>query len=36
VSLTKILAEIPKLTFAERQQLIRRTIALEDGPIRGV
>jgi hypothetical protein len=30
VSLTEILAEIPKLSFAERQQLIRRTIELED------
>ena len=30
MSLTEILAEIPKLSFAERQQLIRRTIELED------
>jgi hypothetical protein len=30
VSLTEILAEIPKLSFAERQQLLRRTIELED------
>jgi len=30
VSLTEILAEIPKLSFAERQQLVRRTIELED------
>ena len=30
MSLTEILAEIPKLSFAERQQLLRRTIELED------
>jgi putative addiction module component (TIGR02574 family) len=30
VSLTEILAEIPKLSFSERQQLIRRTMELED------
>ena len=30
MSLTEILAEIPKLSFAERQQLIQRTIELED------
>jgi putative addiction module component (TIGR02574 family) len=30
MSLTEILAEIPKLSFAERQQLIRRTIEFED------
>lgn len=30
MSLTEILAAIPKLSFAERQQLIRRTIELED------
>ena len=29
MSLTEILAEIPKLSFAERQELIRRTIELE-------
>ena len=28
MSLTEILAEIPKLSFAERQQLIRRTLRL--------
>jgi hypothetical protein len=30
VSLTEILAEIPKLSFAERQQLMRRALELED------
>ena len=30
MSLTEILAEIPKLSFADRQRLIRRTIELED------
>ncbi len=30
MSLTEILAEIPKLSFAERQELVRHTIALED------
>jgi putative addiction module component (TIGR02574 family) len=30
MSLTEILAEIPKLSFAERQELVRRTIELED------
>jgi hypothetical protein len=30
MSLAEILAEIPKLSFMERQQLIRRTIELED------
>lgn len=30
MSLTEILAEIPKLSFSERQQLIQRTIELED------
>ena len=29
MSLTEILAEIPKLSFAERQELLRRTIELE-------
>lgn len=33
MSLTEILAEIPKLSFAERQQLIRRTIELEDSEL---
>jgi putative addiction module component (TIGR02574 family) len=28
--LTEILAEIPKLSFAERQELVRRAIAVED------
>ena len=30
MSLTEILAEIPKLSFAERQELVRRAIELED------
>jgi hypothetical protein len=30
MSLTEILAEIPKLSFAERQELIRRALAVED------
>jgi putative addiction module component (TIGR02574 family) len=30
VSLTEILAEIPKLSFAERQELVRRAIEVED------
>ena len=30
MSLTEILAEIPKLSFAERQELVRRAIAVED------
>ena len=30
MSLTEILAELPKLSFAERQELIRCTIELED------
>jgi putative addiction module component (TIGR02574 family) len=33
MSLTEILAEIPKLSFAERQELVRRTIELEDEEI---
>jgi putative addiction module component (TIGR02574 family) len=33
VSLTEILAEIPKLTFAERQELVRRAIEVEDGDL---
>ena len=33
MSLTEILAEIPKLSFAERQELVRRTIELEEGEI---
>jgi hypothetical protein len=33
MSLTEILAEIPKLSFAERQELVRRTIELEDQEI---
>jgi putative addiction module component (TIGR02574 family) len=30
MSLTEILAEIPKLSFAERQELIRRAIEIEE------
>ena len=30
MSLTEILAEIPKLSFAERQELARRAIEVED------
>ena len=30
MSLTEILAEIPKLSFAERQELVRRAISAED------
>ena len=30
MSLTEILAAIPQLSFAERQELMRRTIELED------
>lgn len=30
MSLTEILAEIPKLSFSERQELVQRAIALED------
>jgi putative addiction module component (TIGR02574 family) len=33
MSLTEILAEIPKLSFAERQQLIHRAIEVEDGEL---
>jgi len=30
LSLTEILAEIPKLSFAERQELVRHAIEVED------
>ena len=33
MSLTEILAEIPKLSFAERQEIIRRTLELEDADL---
>jgi putative addiction module component (TIGR02574 family) len=33
MNLTQILAEIPKLSFAERQELMRRTIEIEDEEI---
>lgn len=35
MSSTEILAEIPKLSFAERQELVRRAIAVEDDDRRG-
>ena len=33
MSLTEILAKIPKLSFAERQEIIRRTLELEDADL---
>jgi hypothetical protein len=33
MSLTEILAEIPKLSFAERQELVRHAIEVEDGEL---
>ena len=33
MSLTEILAEIPKLSFAERQELVRSAIALEQDDV---
>lgn len=33
MSLTDILAEIPKLSFAERQELVRRAIEVEDADL---
>lgn len=33
MSLTEILAEIPKLSFAERQEIIRRTLEVEDADL---
>jgi putative addiction module component (TIGR02574 family) len=33
MSLTEILAEIPRLSFAERQELVRRAIEVEDGDL---
>ena len=33
MSLTEILAEIPKLSFTERQELVRRAIEVEDGEL---
>ncbi len=33
MSLTEILAEIPKLSFAERQELVRRAIEVEDADV---
>jgi len=34
MSLTEILAEIPKLSFAERRELVRRAIEVEDDELR--
>jgi putative addiction module component (TIGR02574 family) len=33
MSLTEILAEIPKLSFAERQEIIRRTLEVENADL---
>lgn len=33
MSFNEILAEIPKLSFAERQELVRRAIAIEDDDV---
>jgi hypothetical protein len=33
MSLPEILAEIPKLSFAERQEIIRRTLEVEDAAL---
>ena len=33
MSLTEILAEIPRLSFAERQELVRRAIEVEDSDL---
>lgn len=33
MSLTEILAEIPNLSFTERQELVRRAIEVEDGEL---
>jgi putative addiction module component (TIGR02574 family) len=33
MSRTEILAEIPKLSFAERQEIIRRTLEVEDADL---
>jgi putative addiction module component (TIGR02574 family) len=33
MSLTEILAEIPKLSFTERQELMRRAIEVEDADL---
>ena len=33
MSLNEILAEIPKLSFTERQELVRRAIEVEDGEL---
>jgi putative addiction module component (TIGR02574 family) len=33
MSLTEILSEIPKLSFAERQELVRRAIEVEDADL---
>jgi putative addiction module component (TIGR02574 family) len=36
MSLTEILAEIPKLSFAERQELVRRAVEVEDQDLTAV
>jgi hypothetical protein len=33
MSLTEILAEIPKLSFADRQEIVRRTLEVEDAEL---
>ncbi len=33
MTLVEILAEIPKLSFTERQELVRRAIEVEDGEL---
>jgi putative addiction module component (TIGR02574 family) len=33
MSLTEILSEMPKLSFAERQELVRRAIEVEDADL---
>ncbi len=33
MSLTEILAQIPKLSFTERQELVRRAIEVEDAEL---
>ena len=33
MTLSEILAEIPKLSFTERQEIVRRTLELEDAEL---
>lgn len=35
MSLAEILEEIPKLSFAERQELVRRAISIDDSELTG-